>query len=163
MIPEASGSLNLQHDTSCLRDWDGVIVLCAATSFTGIKAASQHMAEQLSRLAPVLYVDPPLSPFTPCRNRSAAQSLRPPRLRLQSPGLARLTPVVQPGPSRPALIPLTSVLVRRYLGRSSARFRGRVAAVISVWPQYPVFGAAARTSGSTGPRTTSSAARGSWA
>jgi glycosyltransferase involved in cell wall biosynthesis len=30
--------------------------------------------------------------------------------------------------------------VRRYLGRSAARFRGRVDAVISVWPQYPVFG-----------------------
>jgi teichuronic acid biosynthesis glycosyltransferase TuaH len=140
MMPEASCSLNPQNDTSCLRDWDGVIVMCAATSFTGIKAASQHMAEHLSRLAPVLYVDPPLSPLTPYRNRSAAQSLRRPRLRLQSPGLAQLTPVVQPCPSRPALTPLTSVLVRRYLRRSAARFRGRVHAVISVWPQYPVFG-----------------------
>ena len=54
MIPDASGSLNPQNDTSGLRDWDGVIVLCAATSFTGIKAASQHMAEHLSKLAPVL-------------------------------------------------------------------------------------------------------------
>ncbi|MGI8447649.1 MAG: glycosyltransferase [Streptosporangiaceae bacterium] len=140
MIPEESCSLDPQNGTNCLRDWEGVIVLCAATSFTGIKAADHHMAEHLSRLAPVLYVDPPLSPLTPFRNRSAAESLRVPRLRLQSPGLAQLTPVVQPYPSRPALTSLTSVLARQYLRRAAARFRGRVHAVISVWPQYPVFG-----------------------
>ena len=108
--------------------------------FHGRESRRPPLAEHLSRLAPVLYVDPPLSPLTPCRNRSEAQALHGPRFRLQAPGLARLTPVVQPGPSRPALTPLTSVLARRYLRRAAARFRGRVHAVISVWPQYPVFG-----------------------
>lgn len=140
MLPEPGRTLAPQDDTYGERDWDGVIVLCAATSFTAVKAADHHMAEHLSRLAPVLYVDPPLSPLTPCRNRSEAQALHGPRFRLQAPGLARLTPVVQPGPSRPALTPLTAVLARRYLRRAAARFRGRVHAVISVWPQYPVFG-----------------------
>lgn len=140
MLPEANRAADPRDDADCLRDWDDVIVLCAAARFTGVKAADQHMAEHLSRLAPVLYVDPPLSPLTPWRNRLAGESLRGPRLRLQAPGLARLTPVVQPGPSRAALTPLTSVLVRRYLRRGTARCRGRVQAVISVWPQYPVFG-----------------------
>lgn len=140
MLPEVSSIQDSQHDTNGLRDWDGVIVLCAATRFTGIKSADHHMAEHLSRVAPVLYVDPPLSPLTPCRNRSTAQSLRGPRLRLQAPGLAQLTPVVLPCPSRPALTPVTSLLARQYLRRATGRFRGRVHAVISVWPQYPVFG-----------------------
>jgi teichuronic acid biosynthesis glycosyltransferase TuaH len=140
MPPEPIRTLDPQDDINGVQNWDGVIVLCAATSFTAVKAADHHMAEHLSRLAPVLYVDPPLSPLTPCRNRSEAQALRGPRLRLQSPGLARLTPVVQPGPSRPALTPLTTVLARWYLRQATARFRGRVHAIISVWPQYPVFG-----------------------
>ena len=140
MLPEPIRTLDPQDDANGVQGWDGVIVLCAATSFTAVKAADHHMAEHLSRLAPVLYVDPPLSPLTPCRNRSEAQALRGPRLRLQSPGLARLTPVVQPGPSRPAATPLTAALARWYLRRATARFRGRVHAIISVWPQYPVFG-----------------------
>ena len=140
MLREPGRTHAPQDDAYGVQDWDGVIVLCAATSFTAVKAADHHMAEHLSKLAPVLYVDPPLSPLTPWRNGSEAQALRGPRLRLQAPGLARLTPVVQPCPSRPALASLTTVLARRYLRRAAGRFRGRVHAVISVWPQYPIFG-----------------------
>ena len=131
MLPEPIRTLDPQDDTHGVQGWEGVIVLSAATSFTAVKAADHHMAERLSRLAPVLYVDPPLSPLTPCRNRSEARALRGPRLRLQSPGLARLAPVVQPGPSRPALASLRTVLARWYLRRATARFRGRVHAIIS--------------------------------
>lgn len=117
-----------------------LIVLCAANNYDGIKVADQHLAEHLSRLAPVLYVDPPMSPLTPSRRRETAQAARGSRLRLQQPSLARLTPVVQPFPSRVATTSLTSLLVRQYLRWAVARLGGDVQAVISGWPQYPVFG-----------------------
>lgn len=120
--------------------WDGLIVLCATNNYDGIKVADSHLAEHLSRLAPVLYVDPPMSRFTPGRRPETAQARRGPRLRLQQPGLARLTPVVQPFPSRSATIGLTTAVTRRYLRTATARLGGRVRAVISGWPQYSVFG-----------------------
>jgi glycosyltransferase involved in cell wall biosynthesis len=122
------------------RQWDGLIVLCAANGYDGIKLADMHLAQHLSRLAPVLYVDPPMSRLTPARNPEAADSLRGSRLRLQAPGLARLTPVVQPFPSRRGMAGMTSAVTRRHLRRATARLGGRVRAVISGWPQYPVFG-----------------------
>jgi len=123
--------------------WDGLLVLCAANNYDGMKVADWHLAAHLSRLVPVLYVDPPMSRLTPARHPEAAGALRSPRLRLQEPGLARLTPVVQPFPSRPGAAGLTSALTRRYLSRATARLGGRVRAVISGWPQYPVFGSCA--------------------
>lgn len=122
------------------RQWDGLIVLCAANGYDGIKMADVHLAEHLSRLAPVLYVDPPMSSLTQVRHPEAAKALRGPRLRLQQPGLARLTPVVQPFPSRPGATGMTSALTRRHLRRATARLGGQVRAVLSGWPQYPVFG-----------------------
>jgi teichuronic acid biosynthesis glycosyltransferase TuaH len=122
------------------RQWDGLIVLCAGNSYDGVKLADQHLAEHLSRLAPVLYVDPPMSRLTPRRNPETASALRGPRLRLPLPGLARLTPVVQPFPSRPATTGMTIILTRRHLRRATARLGGQVRAVLSGWPQYPVFG-----------------------
>jgi teichuronic acid biosynthesis glycosyltransferase TuaH len=35
---------------------------------------------------------------------------------------------------------VTSALTRRYLRRATARLGGRVRAILSAWPQYPVFG-----------------------
>jgi teichuronic acid biosynthesis glycosyltransferase TuaH len=126
--------------TSADRRWDGLVVLCAANRYDGIKMADQHLAEQLSALSPVLYVDPPLSPLTPLRNQETAALLRHPRLRVQAPRLARLTPVVQPGPARRGLTALTAALTRRHLRRAATRLGGDVRAVISAWPQFPVFG-----------------------
>src|ERR1017187_8585223 len=83
------------------REWDGLVVLCAANGYDGIRMSDWHLAEHLSRLGPVLFVDPPISRLSPVRNRDAAGALGHPRLRLQGPGLARLTPVVQPFPCRP--------------------------------------------------------------
>ncbi len=122
------------------RAWDGLVVLCAANSYDGIRMSDWHLAKHLSKLAPVLYVDPPVSRLTPVRNPAAAGALDSARLRLESPGLARLTPVVQPFPSRPGTTGITSTLVRRYLRRAITRLGGPVRAVISGWPQYPVFG-----------------------
>jgi teichuronic acid biosynthesis glycosyltransferase TuaH len=122
------------------REWDDLVVLCAANGFDGVRMSDWHLAQQLSKLAPVLYVDPPISRLTPVRHPETAGALGSPRLRLQGPGLARLTPVVQPFPGRPGVAGMTSALARRYLRRATARLGGRVQAVISGWPQYPVFG-----------------------
>jgi teichuronic acid biosynthesis glycosyltransferase TuaH len=128
MIPAGSGQ------------WDGLIVLCAANNYDGFKMADWHLAEHLSRVAPVLYVDPPMSALAPMRHPETVHALPNPRLRLQRPGLARLTPVAQPFPSRRGTAGMTSALIRGYLRRAVVRLGGQVRAVISGWPQFPVFG-----------------------
>ncbi len=122
------------------RDWDGLVVLCAVNSYDGRRMADWYLAEQLSRLTPVLYVDPPVSVLSPVRHPRQARALRRTRLRVLGPGLARLTPVVQPFPSRRGLAGMTSVLARDQLRAAVGRLGSRVRAVISGWPQYPVFG-----------------------
>ena len=122
------------------REWDGLIVLCAANGYDGIRMSDWHLTKHLSRLAPVLYVDPPISRLAPVRNPGTANLVDNARLRIEGPGLARLTPVVQPFPCRPGVAGMTSALTRRYLQRATARLGGRVQALISGWPQYPVFG-----------------------
>lgn len=117
--------------------WDDVIVLCAANRFDGIRLADQAMAEHLAALGPVLYVDPPLSLL---RARRAGAGRDAPALRLQAPGLARFTPVVPPFPSRPGMARLTTAICRGLLRQATAGLGGRVAAVISAWPGYPVLG-----------------------
>jgi teichuronic acid biosynthesis glycosyltransferase TuaH len=121
-------------------DWDGLIVICAANNYDGIKLADQHLAEALSCMRPVLYVDPPLSLLTALKRPEIAGSLEGPRLRVLRPGLARLTPVVQPFPARPGMLTLTNLLLRRILRRATTRLGGTVAAVLSAWPLHPIFG-----------------------
>jgi teichuronic acid biosynthesis glycosyltransferase TuaH len=87
--------------------WDGLIVLCAANSYDAVKLADRHIAEQLANLAPVLYVDPPLSLLTARNHPELADSVKRPRLRIVKPGLARFTPVVQPFPSRRGMVPVS--------------------------------------------------------
>jgi teichuronic acid biosynthesis glycosyltransferase TuaH len=120
--------------------WDGLVVLCASNGFDGIRMSDWHLARQLSTLVPVLYVDPPMSRLTPMRKPMTAIALNSPRLRLQGPRLARLTPVVQPFPSRPGATWMTSALTRRYLRGAATRLGGRVQAIISGWAQFPMFG-----------------------
>jgi teichuronic acid biosynthesis glycosyltransferase TuaH len=126
--------------TAANSDWDGLVVICAANSWDAMKMADQHMAEQMARLVPVLYVDPPMSRLTPRRNPEAAASLEGPRLRVIAPGLARLTPVVQPFPSRRGMTPVTNALLRRILTKAVARLGATPRAVVSAWPLHPVFG-----------------------
>jgi glycosyltransferase involved in cell wall biosynthesis len=113
----------------------GLIVLCAANAWDGTPMADWHVARHLARLAPVLYADPPLSLAT--GNPAAVAK---PRLRPVTPGLWRLTPAVQPFPSRRGMTGLTTFLARRYLRAAIARLGGKATAVIAGWPQYPVIG-----------------------
>ena len=121
-------------------EWDGLVVLCAANNYDGIKLADQHMAEELSRLRPVLYVDPPLSIITAWTSPEAARSLVKPKLQYLSDRLARLTPVVQPFPTRRGMTVITNSLLRILLRRATTRLGGTVSAVVSAWPLHPIFG-----------------------
>ncbi|HKE99809.1 MAG TPA: glycosyltransferase [Actinomycetes bacterium] len=110
------------------------MVLHAANSWDSVKFADQHLAEALSRLVPVLYVDPPISLLTPLRRPAARAALRSPRLRLLAPGLARLTPLAPPGMERPGMAALTTRLVRRAMGAAARELvgpRGRVRALVA--------------------------------
>jgi teichuronic acid biosynthesis glycosyltransferase TuaH len=113
-------------------DWDGLVVLHAANNWDGVKLSDQHLAQALSRIAPVLYVDPPMSILSPLKRPERRQALREPRLRLLAPNLARLTPVVQPGMERPGLVGLTTMLTRRAIRRATWALGGRVHAAICV-------------------------------
>jgi teichuronic acid biosynthesis glycosyltransferase TuaH len=124
-------------------DWDGLVVFHAANSWDSVKFADQHLAEALSRLVPVLYVDPPISFLTPLKRPEARAALRQPRLRLLAPGLARLTPGSLPGMERPGMAAITTVLVRRAMARAARSLVGRdgVRAVIAASVLVPTLGA----------------------
>ena len=96
----------------------GLIVLCAGNNYDTVRVLDQHMADRLARLAPVLYVDPPMSHLSPRNNPQLAASLHEPRLRRTPDGFWRLTPVVTPFPMRRGLSSLTQYLVRRALSRA---------------------------------------------
>ena len=119
------------------RGWDGLIVVCAVAAYDGIRMSDWHLARHLSELAPVLYVDPPSFRHPAARGPRRAGR----RLRQEGPGLARLIPLAPPFPSRRAVVGTTAALIRRDLRWAAARLGGQVSAVLSGWPQFPVFGA----------------------
>lgn len=108
--------------------WDGLVVVCAGTRWDGIPSSEHHIADRLTKWAPVLYVDPPTSLVTVLRDPVIAG----PMLRVLRPGLARLSPVVFPGLSRPGIVRVTQELMRLYIrwaiGRLGGRARVRVLA-----------------------------------
>src|ERR1700683_3733773 len=81
------------------RGWDGLIVVCAVADYDGIRMSDWHLAQHLSKLAPVLYVDPPSSRHPAVRGPRRAGL----RLRQEGPGLARLGPRGSPFPAPPAV------------------------------------------------------------
>ena len=117
--------------------WDGLIVLCAVAAYDGIRMSDWHLAQHLSKLAPVLYVDPPSFRHPAAWGPRRAGR----RLRQEGPGLARLIPMVPPFPARPAVAGTTAALIRRDLHWATAQLGGQVSAVLSGWPQFPVPGA----------------------
>ena len=120
--------------------WDELIVLCAGMRWDDVKMADRHMAEHLVAHGPVLYVDPPVSHLTRLRRPDVAASIRPPRLRVLGPRLARLSPVVPPKPTHAAVIPFADRIVRRQLRNSVRALGGSVKAVVSTWLMLDAFG-----------------------
>lgn len=113
-------------------DWDGLVVIQAATPWDGNPFQEHHLAVALSRLAPVLFVDPPMSVLTPLKRPERRDALRGPRLRLVRPNLARLTPMALPGMERPGMVHLTTALTRRAMREAVRALGGRVHAQIGM-------------------------------
>ncbi|MBO0880004.1 MAG: glycosyltransferase [Mycobacterium sp.] len=122
------------------RSWNGLVVYVADTAWDGNQFVSQHVASRLAERAPVLYVDPPLSRVSAMRRPALAPSLREARLRMVRPQLARLTPLVPPGLSRPVMRDITTTLVRRMIKQAVDVLAARPKAMIS-GSVLPVFDA----------------------
>ena len=103
-------------------EWARMVVLCAANNWDDVRLSDRPLAEELAKLAPVLYVDPPTSHLAVRHNPRVAPALRRPRLRLEAPRLARLTPVVTPVPFRG---PVTAVTRRIAGSRARPASRSR--------------------------------------
>jgi teichuronic acid biosynthesis glycosyltransferase TuaH len=121
-------------------DWNGLVVLCAPNNWDDVKLHDRHLAERLSKHSPVLFVDPPMSHLTRFNNPRIADSTRRPRLRMVAPRIARYTPLVAPKPTHPAMMPVTSRLVRHGLRGAVRRLGGRVQAVIATWLFVDAYG-----------------------
>jgi teichuronic acid biosynthesis glycosyltransferase TuaH len=119
---------------------DGWIVMCAANSWDDVKMQDRHMAEQLVAHGPVLYVDPPVSHLSRINKPAVAASTKRPRLRTVAPNLARLTPIVPPKQSHPAVVRTAGWMARRQLQRAVRELGGPVHAVISTWLFMDVYG-----------------------
>jgi teichuronic acid biosynthesis glycosyltransferase TuaH len=112
-----------------------LLVYLAGTRYDGPAGTDRHIADELSRRTPVLYVDPPMSALTRLRNPELAGSWGLPPLTVSRPGLARLTPRVTPGMYRPGAHRLVPPLMRRAIRGAVDRLYGEpgtpVAAVVS--------------------------------
>jgi teichuronic acid biosynthesis glycosyltransferase TuaH len=123
-----------------------LVVYFANGTWYGPAGTDQHMAEELSRHAPVLYVEPPVSALTALRNPGYASTLAErPALEVLGPRLARAVTQVTPGMTRAVLHRLVAPLVARGTRaaiRSLYGSVGTVAAVIScrvmpLWSAVP--------------------------
>jgi teichuronic acid biosynthesis glycosyltransferase TuaH len=122
------------------QQWHDLTVICAATFWDGTKFQDRHLAERLSQVGPVLYVDPPMSPFAP-RNRTRVKaSLDQSRLRVVSPNLALLTVVSPPFPERPGMAVLTSWVMRSRLRAAVVTLGATVHTLISSSALMSLFG-----------------------
>jgi teichuronic acid biosynthesis glycosyltransferase TuaH len=115
--------------------WDGLIVVCAGTRWSGIRMSEHHIADRLTAWAPVLYVDPPTSILKAYRN-PALETF--PQLRDVRPGLARLTPVVLPASRRPGVVRVTEELTRLQIRLAIRKLGGR-ASVRILASDLPVY------------------------
>ena len=121
-------------------DWRGLIVLCSGTSWDGAYLSDKHLALRLSRYAPVLFVDPPMSVLTPLRRPGLRSKVFAPRLSRLGPRLARLTPFSLPGVSRPVLRDVAIRATRAAL-RRTVRDMGCTPKAVIVGSLDDLFGA----------------------
>ncbi len=112
------------------QDWAGTVVIHATNPWDGVKFQDRHLAERLTRYAPVLYVNRPISRLTRRRGPERVAALAAPRLRRIGPRLAVLTPDALPGPERRYMAPLTERMVHRRVERAITELGGSIRAVI---------------------------------
>ena len=106
-------------------DWGGLVVFFGGTAWDGNRFPDQHIAERLTRWAPVLYVDPPLSAL----RAGGLRALRP-RLERLDDRLLRLTPLAPPAPLRRGVRALTHAVVRGTVRRVLAVLGARADIVV---------------------------------
>jgi teichuronic acid biosynthesis glycosyltransferase TuaH len=107
-----------------------LVLIVAGTSWDGIWMPERHVAMQLARRMPVLWVDPPISYLTPLRTRTAAGALHDARLRPVAPNVMRLSPVTVPGVSRAVLRDVAALQTRRAVRRAVAKLGATVRCTI---------------------------------
>jgi teichuronic acid biosynthesis glycosyltransferase TuaH len=138
--PDVSGEVAIPSTQSSRLpgDWRGLVAFFAGTAFDDNPFPDQHVAKRLTRWAPVLYVDPPVSIV----DRQGGLSVRSPRpaLRVVDDRLARLTPVVIPPKTRGPMPLVTNRILRWSAARAARALGGDVAVAIAAMIQ-PVFGA----------------------
>jgi teichuronic acid biosynthesis glycosyltransferase TuaH len=118
-----------------------LVVYFSASWWEGPRGTDRHMAEALSRYAPVLYVQPPVSVLTRLNRPDLAGLMQGPPLQVHGPRLAHLVTPVVPGQSRPGLHRLVPPLVRKGARDAIARLYGSrerdpVAAVVTSRMEY---------------------------
>jgi teichuronic acid biosynthesis glycosyltransferase TuaH len=110
------------------------VVLLSANNWDDLKYADRHLAERLSELTRVLFVDPPMSRLTPRNKPALRKALDRPHLRWVTPTIARLTPVVAPWPERPIMLPLTRLLMCRRIVGAIRELDLREATIVATSP-----------------------------
>lgn len=124
-------------------DTTPLIILCANTPYDDNPLGAKPLAQQLSKNATVVYVDPPLSYVTALKQPALRASLKGKRLQLVSNNLYKYTPVVLPGKDRAIINRTTSFLLRKKIARIVKKLsrtqKHSTTAVIATAPHYRVF------------------------
>jgi teichuronic acid biosynthesis glycosyltransferase TuaH len=108
-----------------------LLVWIAPTPWDGIPGTDRLIVTEMTRHAPVLWVDPPLSVITPARLRGRVNGGIVPSLSGPAPGITRLTTVALPGLTRPGVRATTAPLLRAQISWALRRLRVRPSAVVS--------------------------------
>jgi teichuronic acid biosynthesis glycosyltransferase TuaH len=107
----------------------------APTSWDGIRGTDRPMAQEMTRYARVMWVDPPVSAVTPGRLRGEVAGGITPSLSPIDDGITRLTPVALPGVTRPGVRATTAPLLRAQIRWALRRLRIRPDVVVAGYLQ----------------------------
>ncbi len=131
---------NARSAASSSRSIQNLIVFDSSTRWDGPWMAFQHIALQLAKYAPVLFVDAPQSPVFTYREygRPRVRS----RLQQLDTNLYRLTPAAPPGLTRTGIHHLTGIAVRRAVASAIAELDADVHAFFCSMSHTNIFNVA---------------------
>ena len=121
-------------------DWRGLLVVVGTSFWDGVPLLERHLAAELTRYGPVLYVDPPVSFLTRFRNRDAARAAKSPGLRKVDENLAVLSVRVPPLQSHPRFSSVTHQTLRWGVRRAVEALRAGRPKVVIVPSLEPMLG-----------------------
>ena len=130
MAGSAGPSLNGSEGTTVTTDTCHLVWI-APTSWDGIRGTDRPIAQEMTRYARVLWVDPPVSAVTRARRRGDIGGGILPSLSAAEDGITRLTPVALPGFTRPGVRLTTAPLLRAQVRWALRRLRIRPAVVVA--------------------------------